>query len=165
MAAAVDVRVPTGDESNLLGTGGVQTKVFGIGSFTIGKFAPHLNAGYTFSSSGALPDTRLRDEVNVAAGFDWALTPRATLAVDWVGRSLLDAGRMHEADRTFAYVVGGTGAGGGAGGGGGGGGGGGARRPTSCRPPCGASCTSSPAISTCRSDRWRCASARGAACW
>ena len=129
VAAAVDVRVPTGDESNLLGTGGVQTKVFGIGSFTLGKFAPHLNAGYTFSSSGALPDTRLRDEVNLAAGFDWALTPRATLAVDWVGRSLLDAGRMQEADKTFAYVVGGTGAGGGSGGGGGGGGAGGTRPP------------------------------------
>lgn len=129
LAVALDVRVPTGDESNLLGTGGVQSKLYAIGSFSRGSFSPHVNAGYTFSTAGALPDARLRDEVNVAAGFDWALTPRATLAVDWVGRSLQDAGRLRLADKTFAYVVGGTGAGGGGGSGGGGGGGGGGSRP------------------------------------
>jgi len=128
LALATDVRVPTGDESNLLGTGGVQTKVYAVGSMTRGTFSPHVNAGYTFSTVGALPDTRLRDEINLAAGFDWALTPRATLAVDWIGRSLQDAGRLRLADKTFEYVVGATGAGGGGGSGGGGGGGGG-------RPP------------------------------
>lgn len=127
LAAALDVRVPTGDESNLLGTGGVQTKLYAIGSFTRGTLSPHINAGYTFSTRGALADTRLRDEINVAAGFDWALTPRATLAVDWIGRSLQDAGRLREADKTFRYVTGGAGTG--TGGSGGGGGGGGGSRP------------------------------------
>ena len=129
LAVATDVRVPTGDESNLLGTGGVQAKVYAVGSMARGPFSPHVNAGYTFSTVGALPDTRLRDEINVAAGFDWALTPRATLAVDWVGRSLQDAGRLRLAEKSFDYVVGGTGAGGGGGSGGGGGGGGGGTRP------------------------------------
>jgi hypothetical protein len=124
LAAALDVRVPTGDESNLLGTGGVQTRLYAIGSFTRGKVSPHLNAGYTFSTRGALPDTQLRDEINVAAGFDWALTPRATLAVDWIHRSLQNAGRMREIDKTFSYVTAGTGTGGGGSGAGGGGGGG-----------------------------------------
>jgi len=127
LAAALDVRVPTGDESNLLGTGGVQTKLYAIGSFTRGTLSPHLNAGYTFSTRGALADTRLRDEINVAAGFDWAITPRATLAVDWVGRSLQNAGRLREADKTFSYAMGGTGTGVGGSGSGGGGGGGGSR--------------------------------------
>ena len=31
LAAALDVRVPTGDESNLLGTGGVQTRLYAVG--------------------------------------------------------------------------------------------------------------------------------------
>jgi hypothetical protein len=124
LALAADVRVPTGDESNLLGTGGVQTRIYAVGSLTRGAFSPHVNAGYTFSTVGALPDTRLRDEINVAAGFDWALSPRATLAVDWIGRSLQDAGRLRLADKTFTYVIGGTGSGGGGGAGGGGGGGG-----------------------------------------
>ena len=94
LAVAADVRVPTGDESNLLGTGGVQTKLYAVGSISRGSFSPHVNAGYTFSTDGALPDAPLRDELNAAAGFDWAMTPRATLAVDWIGRLLRDAGRM-----------------------------------------------------------------------
>ncbi len=122
LAAALDVRVPTGDESNLLGTGGVQTRLYAVGSFSRGPFSPHLNAGYTFSSRGALTGTRLRDEINVAAGFDLALTPRVTLAVDAVGRSLVGAGRLREAEKTFEFVSGGAGAGAGGGGGGGGGG-------------------------------------------
>jgi hypothetical protein len=127
VAAALDLRVPTGDETNLLGTGGVQARVYGVASTTFGRFSPHLNAGYTFSSDGGLPGTRLRDEVNVAAGFDMVLSPRATLAVTYVGRTLLDAGRLREVDKQFTFVTGGTGSGGGGAGGGGGGGGGGAR--------------------------------------
>jgi hypothetical protein len=129
LAAGLDVRVPTGDESNLLGTGGVQTKLNAIGSVALGPFSPHVNAGYTFSSEGALPGTTLRDEITVAGGFDWAMTPRATVAVDVLWRSLLDAGRLEETDKTYTYVTGGTGDGGGSGGGGGGGGGGTGGRP------------------------------------
>jgi Putative MetA-pathway of phenol degradation len=130
VAGAVEVRLPTGDETNLLGTGGVQGRVFLIGSLTRGRFSPHINAGYTFSTPGALPGTSVRDEINVAAGFDLAVTPRATFAVDFLGRTLLDAGRLREAEREFRYIKGGTGGGGGgAGGGAGGGGGGGGSRP------------------------------------
>jgi hypothetical protein len=125
VGAALDLRVPTGDETNLLGTGGVQARAYGIASMTWGPFAPHVNLGYTFSSEGALPGTELRDEINAAAGFELVMSPRATLAVDFIGRTLLDAGRLREADKQFEYVVGGTGGGGGGGSGGGGGGGGG----------------------------------------
>jgi hypothetical protein len=93
LAAALDVRTPTGDESNLLGTGGVQTKLFGIVSAAIGNFSPHLNAGYTMSSRRALPGVRLKEEWSYAAGFDIAVSPRLTLIVDVLGRSILDAGR------------------------------------------------------------------------
>ena len=40
-----EARLPTGDEANLLGTGGVQTKVFGIASMNRGRFEPHVNVG------------------------------------------------------------------------------------------------------------------------
>ena len=59
LAAAVEARVPTGDESNLLGTGGVQTKVFGIASWHRGPVSPHVNIGYTFSSKGSPSRRRL----------------------------------------------------------------------------------------------------------
>ncbi|HVJ28352.1 MAG TPA: transporter, partial [Vicinamibacterales bacterium] len=103
LAAAVDVRTPTGDESNLLGTGGVQTKLYGIGSFAVGKLSPHINAGYTFSTKGAL-DAPLNDEWNYAVGLDVAVSPRLTLIADVLGRSIRDVGRMVEADRTFQFV-------------------------------------------------------------
>jgi hypothetical protein len=47
LAAAVDVRTPTGDEDNLLGTGATQTKFLLIGSSTAGTFAPLTSTGGT----------------------------------------------------------------------------------------------------------------------
>jgi hypothetical protein len=125
LAAAVETRVPTGDEANLLGTGGVQTKVFGIASLNRGPLSPHVNVGYTFSSKGSLPGATLRDEAVATAGLDLAVTPRVTMSFDVLGRTLRDAGRMRLTNKTFEFAT--SGSGGGAGGGGGGGGGG---RPT-----------------------------------
>jgi hypothetical protein len=126
LAGVVEARVPTGDEENLLGTGAVQTKVLGIVSLDRGSLSPHLNVGYTFSSKGALPGTRLPDEIVAAAGFDFAVNPRVTMSFDVLSRTLRDAGRMRLSDKTFDFAA--AGSGGGAGGGGGGGGGG--RPPT-----------------------------------
>jgi hypothetical protein len=120
LAAAVETRVPTGDENNLLGTGGVQTKVFAIASLHRGPISPHANLGYTFSSKGALPGAPLRDEVVASAGIDSALTSRLTMSFDVLGRILQDAGRMRLGEKTFEFAAAGAGAGGGGGGGGGG---------------------------------------------
>jgi hypothetical protein len=121
LAAAVEARLPTGDESNLLGTGGVQTKLFGIASFHRGPVSPHVNVGWTFSSHGALPDAELHDEMMATAGADLAVTSRFTMSFDVLGRILEDAGRMRPVERTFEYALAGSGAGAGGGGGGGGG--------------------------------------------
>jgi len=124
VAAVVEARVPTGDENNLLGTGGVQTKVLGVVSFDHGPLSPHLNVGYTFSSQGALPGATMHDEVLATVGGDLAVTSRVTMSFDVLGRTLLDAGRMRLTEKTFEFAQsgGGTGAGGGGGGGGAGGG-------------------------------------------
>jgi len=102
VAAAVDVRLPTGDEENLLGTGATQVKGFLILSGGKSKFSPHLNAGYTFTGDsdklGVLPN-----ELNYAAGFDAALTPRVTFTADVVGRSLLDAQRLVTTDVVYRF--------------------------------------------------------------
>jgi hypothetical protein len=131
LAGAIDVRTPTGDESNLLGTGALQAKLYAIASIGLGKLSPHLNAGYTRSTRGALPDVSLHNEWNYTAGFDLAVSPRLTLIADVLGRSILDQGRLRETDTIFDYVQTGTGTTGGGGGGGGGGGSGG----TTARPP------------------------------
>ena len=122
LAAAIDLRTPTGDESNLLGSGALQTKVYGIASVAFGKFSPHLNAGYMRSTRGALSNVSLKNEWSYTAGFDLAVSPRLTLIADVLGRSILDQGRLLEADRIFDFVQAGPGGTGGTGGGGGGGG-------------------------------------------
>ena len=126
LAGVVEARVPTGDETNLLGTGGVQTKVFGIASYNSGSLSPHLNVGYTFSSKGSLPDATLHDEILATAGFDFALNPRVTMSLDVVSRTVRGAGQMRLTEKTFDF----TSAGSGGGGGGGVGGGGSGRPPT-----------------------------------
>ena len=103
--------MPTGDESNLLGTGGVQTRIFGIASFNRGPLSPHVNLGYTFSSDGSLPHATLRDEISAAAGFDLAVNPRLTMSFDVLGRTLRDAGRMRLSEKTFEYALTGAGTG------------------------------------------------------
>jgi len=54
VAGGLDVRLPTGDSENLLGTGVVQIRLLGIASAEFGRVSPHVNLGYTFSH-GELP--------------------------------------------------------------------------------------------------------------
>jgi uncharacterized membrane protein YgcG len=134
LGGAVESRLPTGNEADLLGTGAVQTKLFGIASMNHSRFAPHLNVGYTFSSKGALPKVSLPDEVNVTVGFDTVVSPAMTMSFDVLSRTLRGAGQLSLSDKVFEYAPagagsGGTGGGGGGGGGGTGGGGGGTPAP------------------------------------
>ena len=101
-AAAIDIRLPSGDPEKLLGTGFTQARVMFIGGTTVGTVNPHVNLGYTFGGDGMTfgPDTRFEDaegdpelidrqssaEFNYTAGADIAITPRLTIAGDIVGR-------------------------------------------------------------------------------
>ena len=83
LAAGVDLRLPTGDSEQLLGTGGAQLKVGLIGSMASGPFSPHVNVGYTFSRGTEAtlltvsPD--VPDEFSYASGFDAAVSARGPL--------------------------------------------------------------------------------------
>jgi hypothetical protein len=109
LAAAVDVRLPTGDEEDLLGTGGVQAKFLLIASTERGRLAPHVNFGYTLADgevAGALAGltpTPIPDEVNYSGGLEFVASPRVTLIGDVVGRTLRGAGRLSLARKTFEY--------------------------------------------------------------
>ncbi len=104
-AAAIDLRLPTGDERDLLGTGATQAKLFIIGSKEYGTFSPHVNLGYTFSSGGNDFVESFPDELNYTLGFDWAATPRFTLAADLLGRTLFDAVRLVSSDDDFLFCT------------------------------------------------------------
>ena len=101
-AAAVDIRLPTGDPEKLMGTGFTQAKVMFIGGTTLGSVNPHVNVGYTFGGDGMVfgPDNRWQgsfgdpeliqrqpsEEFNYTAGADIAATSRVTIAGDIIGR-------------------------------------------------------------------------------
>ena len=114
LAAAVDVRLPTGDEQNLLG-GSTQVKFFLVESAGTNRLTQHVNLGYTVSSSSngqsaasgaGLAD--FPDELNYAAGLEFVLEPRITVIGDIVGRNLRDAGRLGLASKTFQFQPQGT---------------------------------------------------------
>jgi hypothetical protein len=100
LAVAEDLRLPTGEERDLLGTGATQAKTFVIGSLHAGAFSPHVNAGYSWSSgkgnAGDIPD-----EVSYTAGVDWAVSPRMTFAFDVLGRDFLNTRRVGVVNTTF----------------------------------------------------------------
>jgi hypothetical protein len=124
LAASLDLRLPTGDEDDLLGTGATQTKLMLIYSGDYGRFAPRLNLGYTFSSGnlsdsavlqpaddqGAAAvvdpvdfDLEVPDEINYAAGFSLAASPRATLNFDVLGRSIRYGNRFGIGSQAFPF--------------------------------------------------------------
>ena len=102
LAAGVDVRLPTGEEENLLGTGATQTTFTFIGSSKTGRLAPHFNLGYTASSSGDLVD--IPNEVGYRGGAEYAALPSLTLSADFIGRTLLDVGRLEFGQVTHNYT-------------------------------------------------------------
>ncbi len=77
MAVLGDVRLPTGDEKQLLGSGHTSIRGLLIFSGRYGTFNPHLNVGYF--SRGA---SDLNNALIANGGFDQALNDWATLAVD-----------------------------------------------------------------------------------
>jgi hypothetical protein len=109
MAVALDLRLPTGDEDELLGLGTTQGKVFFIASTSHEKISPHVNVGYTISGKGSRETEFLfeplgvSDEFNYAGGIEYVAHPRLTLLGDFVGRTLLDAGHVHLESKTFQF--------------------------------------------------------------
>jgi hypothetical protein len=106
LAAAVDVRVPTGDEDNLLGSGATQTKLSLIAAAGgARRFAPRGSIGYTLSSGGGEFTGDIPDELNYSAGFDAGLHKRVTLTADVIGRTLRDASQLNDENVTFSFTT------------------------------------------------------------
>ena len=100
-AAGVDVRLPTGDELNLLGTGTTGVQPFVVLSGTVQRVSPHLNASYQWNGTSVLagnPATGesadFPDQVIYSVGADISANDRLTLAFDVLGRYLIDVERL-----------------------------------------------------------------------
>jgi hypothetical protein len=80
LAAGIELRLPTGDEENLLGLGTSQAKFSFIASTAWGRLAPHFNLGYKFS--GEAPDTLNQVAYPELVGVDAPTNPSTTREVE-----------------------------------------------------------------------------------
>lgn len=111
-ALGVDVRFPTGDEENLLGSGTYGVKPFVILSFSQKVLSPHLNVGYQWNGKSVLAGNvvtgekkSLPKQILYSGGVDIGVTPRITLALDVIGRRVLKSPRLQT--ETFHALQGG----------------------------------------------------------
>ena len=110
LALGLDVRFPTGDEEDLLGSGAWGLKPFAAVSFSQKAVSPHINLGYQwngnstlasdfrFGASGAefgekadLPDSFLW-----IFGVDFGLGQYVTVIFDLIGTTIIDSPRLVE---------------------------------------------------------------------
>jgi hypothetical protein len=98
VAAAVDVRLPTGREVDLLGTGSTAVKVSGIGSIERGPIAAHANGGVSVGG--------LAREFSYNGALEVAATPRATIIGELLGRTIDSPGHIVETSAPNTLIAG-----------------------------------------------------------
>ena len=101
LAAGVDLRLPSGDADELLGTGAAAATFTLIGSSATDRVSPHFNLSYTVSGESDV--VSIANEFGYKIGAEFVAAPRATLTADFLGRTLIDAGRLQLADVTRTY--------------------------------------------------------------
>jgi len=104
LALGVDVRLPTGDAQNFLGSGAAGVKPFVAWSY-LSRFSPHISVGYEANGSSVLAGDitvgskdRLPSQLTYSGGADVWVTKRVTLAFDIVGQQVFQASRSSLAD-------------------------------------------------------------------
>jgi hypothetical protein len=100
LALGIEGRLPTGDEMNLLGSGASSVKPFVAFSYSK-TVSPHLKLAYQWNGKSVLagnPATGekkdLPDIFFYEAGADVAVAKALTLAVDLLGRNVIDGERL-----------------------------------------------------------------------
>lgn len=93
LAVLADVRLPTGDADNFLGSGNASYRALGIASARYGNFSPHVNLGYW-----ARPGEVLNDAVLATLGFDQLLGGRVTFASDLLSQWQVGTSKLIQPD-------------------------------------------------------------------
>jgi Putative MetA-pathway of phenol degradation len=78
VAAAAELRLPTGDEANLLGAGSTSWRLLGVGSVDQGRVGFHGNAGIVRGG--------VSNEFTFAGALALAVQPKVTLSAEFFGR-------------------------------------------------------------------------------
>lgn len=105
VAVGVDVRLPSGDALNLLGTGTTGVQPFIVLSTALQRVSPHVNASYQWNGTSILagnPATGdsadFPDQVAYTLGADVSASEHLTFAFDVLGRILINAERIGISD-------------------------------------------------------------------
>ena len=113
LAFLTDVRFPTGDEEDLLGSGAWGVKPLIVVSWELGRFSPHLNVGYQWNGESVLggdiasgEKADMPDQFLYAGGADIGVHKNLTLVLDVIGQKVVDAPRLVE--ETFTAADGST---------------------------------------------------------
>lgn len=100
IAAALDVRVPTGDELNLQGTGAPGVKPFVIASYRA-RVSPHVNVGYQWNGDSVLAGNvitgtkgKLPNQFIYSGGVDIGISKRLSVSGDILGQHVFDGPRV-----------------------------------------------------------------------
>lgn len=100
LALGVDVRVPTGDKLNFLGSGAAGVRPFVVWSYR-SRISPHVVVGYETNGSSVLAGDistgskeRLPSQLTYSGGADVWLTRWFTAAFDLIGQQVFEARRV-----------------------------------------------------------------------
>jgi hypothetical protein len=119
VALGGEVRLPTGDEKNLLGSGATGAEGFLVFSSSHKTLSPHVKLAYQWNGNSVLAGDveagtkgNLPDQMFYEIGADLGVTKNLTLAVDFLGRRVIDGERMvtetfhaRAGSDTFANVI------------------------------------------------------------
>jgi hypothetical protein len=121
VAAAANVRVPTGDDLNYLGSGSVGINPYVVYSY-LAKVSPHAKIGYQWNTATELnpsyvtsPSTglltyngnqNLPGGVQYDLGADWAAAKHLTVAADLLGSQFLNTSRLIPTTTTITTTTG-----------------------------------------------------------
>jgi hypothetical protein len=108
MAIGAELRFPSGDERNFLGSGALGVKPYLVLSRR-GRVAPHLNVGYQWNADSVLAadengNQHLPGYFGYVAGADIGLSKRLTVVADLVGEHFFDAPQISRPETVSATV-------------------------------------------------------------
>ena len=107
MAVGTELRLPTGDETNYLGTGAYGVKPYAILSHRGKRFTPNVNVGYEWNSTSALYTDKTGQHLNLPASFlysgglDFKVFPRVTLVGEFIGQYVINGPRLQQSTVTI----------------------------------------------------------------
>jgi hypothetical protein len=103
VAVGMNLRTPTGDDRNLLGSGAWGFSPYLVYSY-LGKVSPHAKIGYEWNTTTELNNPKgvaggnqeLPGGMQYDVGADWAMSRRVTLAGDFLGNQFLNTPQLLE---------------------------------------------------------------------